>query len=283
MSPAARRAPTGPKGAADASTAPVVVTGPPRRLLVALPADRAPRIDTTAPIEATLEGATIQSISLSGPRRRDPGGPRIKLRLDPLTPPGRYEGTATVGGLELPIVAEVQPRVFVRHEPAVIELEVQPGATAELTVTLQNLGNVPTGAPEVSSFTLLDREGFSDAFYRAIGPPPPEGKQRVDVFFDDLAASNGGEVRATVVAPKSDRIAPGDTATLTLRLAFAEKLRPGAQYAGAWNIDATHVPVRITVPDEGAPPTAPTAPVDAPSRDPKPSTRSRRRKEAPSS
>lgn len=269
MSPTARRAPSKPKAA------PVVVTGTPRKLVVTLPADQAPLIDPTAPVEATLEGATIESITFAGPRRSDPDGLRVKLRVDPLTPPGRYEGTATVGGVKVPIVAEVQPRVAVHHEPRIVVLDVAPAQTIDVPITVRNTGNVPTDVPDVSGFVLLDRSGFSDAFYHAITEPPPEGKQRVDVLFDDLAASSGGAVTVTAKRDGTWPLAPGETGVVTVTLAFTDDLRPGAQYAGAWDIEATHVPFRITVPP---------VPIEAP-KPPKTTTKPRtaRRKETPPS
>lgn len=247
MTPTARRAPSKPKAL------PVVVTGTPRKLTVALPADRAPAIDPTAPVEATLKGATIESITFAGPRRSDPDGLRVKLRLDPLTPPGTYRGTASVGGVKFPIVAEVQPRVAIHHEPRIIVLDAAPATTIDVPVTVRNTGNVPTDVPDVSAFVLLDRSGLSDAFFHAIGEPPPEGKQRVDVLFDDLAASSGGPVTVTAKREGKWPLAPGDTGVVTISLAFTDELRPGAQYTGAWDIEATHVPFRITVPEGQTP------------------------------
>lgn len=256
---------------ARVKAAPVVVRGTPRRLTVTLPAAQAPAIDPTAPVQAELAGATIESITFAGPRRSDPDGLRVKLRLDPLTPPGRYEGTATVGKVKVPIVAEVEPRVAISHDPKIIALEVAPAASVDVPITVRNTGNVATDVPDLSTFVLLDRSGFNDAFLRAIGDDPPEGKQRVDVLFDELAASNGGRVTVTAKRDGKWPLEPGATGTVVVTFAFTGKLRPGAQYTGAWDVEATHVPVRITVPP---------APVDVPPPRTKP--RTTRRKETPS-
>ncbi len=204
------------------------------------------------PIEATLKGAKVAEVTVSG--LTDPGfgktAPRIRVVVDPLTPPGRYEGTATIGKRKVPLVAEVEPTVRVRTDPTRIELEARPGETVDVTVRLQNLGNVATDVPVKATFALLDRSGFGDAFDHALREPPPEGKERVDVFFDDLAQSHGGEVIATAVRDPDEPVAPGATGTVHLSLRFSDRLKPGAEYSGSWNIDATHVPVRITVPEE---------------------------------
>ncbi|MBJ7471711.1 MAG: hypothetical protein JHD16_10440 [Solirubrobacteraceae bacterium] len=288
---AARRS---PKAAAVAER--VLANGPPRRLAFDLPPGALATADAGA-IKATLKGATISRVSLST-RGQDRGRPpRIKVRVDPLTPPGRYEGTATIGTTTIPIVADVQPTNRVRTTPTMIEVSPAPGETVEVTLTLLNLSNVGTDVPAQASFPLLDRSGFGDAFYHAIGEDPPEGKQRIDVLLDDLAATHGGVVTAHAVKDSPGPIAPGQSAAITLALTFPKQLRPGAEYAGSWNIDATHVPVRVKVPGgepvapapvatEGtAQPTAPIA-AKAPTRTkaptaakPKPPTKSTPRKE----
>lgn len=244
MSPTARRAP-----AKRPRREPVVLRGTPRKLRVTIPVVGTEPLDLDGDIEATFKGAEVEWISIAEPRRNSlDDGPQIKLRLDPLTPPGRYEGTATVGKAKVPIVAEVEPRVAIQHDPPVVELTPDPAATLDVPITIRNTGNVPTDVPDASTFVLLDRSGFSDAFYRAIGEPPPDGKQRVDVLFDELAESTGGPVTVTVKRKGRWPLAPGATGTVTVSFAFTDQIRPGAQYAGAWDLDATHVPVRITVP-----------------------------------
>lgn len=266
-------------------SAPVVVTGTPRKLTATVPGDRAPAIDPTAPVDATLDGATIDSITFEGPRRSDPDGLRVKLRLDPLTPPGRYEGTAKIDGVRIPLVAEVQPWVAIRHEPRIIVLDAAPADAIEVPLTIRNIGNVPTDVPDVSQFVLLDRSGFSDAFYRAVSADLPKDERRVDVLFDDLAASSGGAVTVTAKREGAWPLQPGETGTVIVTLAFGQKLRPGAQYTGAWDVEATHVPVRITVPPAPVDAPAPSAP--APGKRATPSTTkpraARRRKETPPS
>lgn len=247
MTPAPRR--TGTKTAARAKASPVVASGPPRWMTFNVPGETLESL-AGQPIEATLKGAKIAQVSLSG--LTDPGLeqplPRIRVVVDPLTPPGRYEGTATIGKQTVPLVAEVEPTIRVRTDPSRLELTAGPGETVKATVRLQNLGNVPTDVPATASFALLDRSGFGDAFDHALREPPPPGKERVDVFFDDLAESHGGEVIALATKDTDGPVAPGTTGTVSLTLTFSERLKPGAEYSGSWNIDATHVPVRITVP-----------------------------------
>lgn len=227
---------------------PLIGKGPPRSLWFGIPREAVSGVQRHE-IEATLDGAVIDRVTLAGLRSRTPGrGPRIKVRVDPFTPPGRYEGTATIGTTKIPIVAEVGRAITVRADPPVIEVRPRPGETMHVEVTIENLGNVPTDVPAESSFTLLDRSGFGDAFYHSIAEPPPAGKQRIDVLFDDLAASNGGRVVATATDDTAGPILPNGSRTIQLALAFSEQLRPGAQYAGGWNIDAIHIPVRVAVP-----------------------------------
>lgn len=257
----------------------MVASGPPRWMTFNVPGETLQSL-AGQPIEAKLKGAKVAQVSLSG--LTDPGIgeelPRIRVVVDPLTPPGRYEGTATIGKRTVPLVAEVEPTVRVRTDPSRIELDARAGETVEVTVKLQNLGNVPTDVPAATSFALLDRSGFGDAFDHALREPPPEGKQRIDVLFDDLALSHGGEVIAIAKKDADGPVEPGTIGTVTLSLTFSDRLKPGAEYAGSWNIDATHIPVRIKVPADGPAAAAAAEPAPAkPAAKPRP-----KRKETPS-
>lgn len=261
MSPAPRRT-SAPRGGSKARA---IAAGPPRWVTFGVPGETIESL-AGAPIEATLKGATIAQIGLTGliTRVGESAGPQIRVVVDPLTPPGRYEGTATIGKRKLPLVADVAPTIRVRTDPSRLELQARPGETVEVAVRLHNLGNVPTDVPALSGFSLLDRSGFGEALDHALREPPPAGKQRVDVLFDDLAESHGGEVLAAASSKPAGPVAPGATAEVHLSLTFSDRLRPGAEYAGAWNIDATHVPVRVRVPDDA--PVLTAASVPAPAR-----------------
>ena len=171
----------------------------------------------------------------------------MTLRLPRSTPPGTYEGSAEIEGRTVPIVAEVEARPLAQAEPRRIVLEAAPGETATVDVTLVNTGNVPLDLSEPVTFCLFDGRGLEHAAWAALSAEPPKGKQRLDVFLDDLAESHGGLV--TVKPENGKAIAAGESRALRLTLRFSDRLRPGKRYAGAWRADGIRIPFRVTTPE----------------------------------
>ena len=134
----------------------------------------------------------------------------MTLRLPGSTPPGRYEGSAEIEGQEIPIVAEVEERPRLEADPRRLSVEVAPGGTASVELTILNTGNVPRDLSGASTFCLFDGQGTEHAFWAALATDPPEGKQRIDVLLDDLAESHGGlRDREVERAPRSSPASRG--------------------------------------------------------------------------
>jgi hypothetical protein len=226
-----------------AARAPLTFRGPPHHLssLVALPETPATRLAA----EATLDGAEIHRLAVRPPREGSPLG-KVTLRLPRSTPPGAYPGTVTIAGEELPVVAEVEPRSRLDVAPSSLAFELEPGAEAAAEVTIVNSGNVAFALPAASQFCVFDGSGIDHAFWLAFTSDPPEGKQRVDVLLDDLADAHGGlvEVRARA---QSRTIAPGGAREAKISFRFSKRIKPGGSYAGAWDVEGLHVPIRVTV------------------------------------
>lgn len=218
--------------------------GPPNHLtaLVELPE----AADTRVEAAAQLEGAEVQSFAVRPLSREGVAMARVRIRLPKSTPPGAYQGSVTIAGEELPFVAEVEPRRNIDVAPSHLSLEVNPGAEATADVSLLNLGNVPFELPAASRFCIFDGGGVDHAFWLAFTSDPPEGKQRVDVLLDDLADAHGGlvEVRARA---QSRTIAPGGAREAKISFRFSKRIKPGGSYAGAWDVEGLHVPIRVTV------------------------------------
>jgi hypothetical protein len=242
MSPGARKA-----ASADA---PVRFRGPPHRLtsLVALPDGQ----EAASRPKALLEGAQIEGAQLRGlavrPVTRE-GGPtmsKVTLRLPKSTPPGSYPGSVEVGGRQVPVVVEVEPRPKVEVSPSRLTFEVEPGAEVTAAVTLLNVGNVPFQVPAASKFCVFDGSGVDHAFWVALASDPPEGKERIDLLLDDLAESHGGLVEVRARSAKRT-IAPAEASEVEVTLRFTDRLRPGRAYAGSWDADGLHLRIRVSV------------------------------------
>lgn len=168
----------------------------------------------------------------------------MTLRLPKSTPPGTYEGSAEIEGRTVPIVAEVEARPLAQAEPRRVVLDAAPGETATVDVTLVNTGNVPLDVSEPVTFCLFDGRGLEHAAWAALSAEPPKGKQRLDVFLDDLAESHGGLV--TLKPENGKAIAAGESRAVRLTLRFSDRLLPGKRYAGAWRADGIRIPFRVT-------------------------------------
>ena len=237
--------------AARADVTPLTFRGPPHRLssLVALPDAQ----DARAKVEARLEGAEIRKFAVRPLTREGLGMSRVTLGLPKSTPPGTYSGSVALGGQEVPIVVEVEPRPRLDVDPSRLSLEIEPGAEVSTDVTVLNLGNVPFDLPAASTFCVFDGSGVDHAFWLAFASDPPEGKERIDVLLDDLAQSHGGLVE--VRARADDRtIAPGEARDVQVGLRFSDRLRPGHSYSGAWDADGLRLSVQVRVPERKAKP-----------------------------
>ena len=234
---AARRTATRRRG----SEPPLLFRGPPGRLSSLVPLSL---VEGPGPLEVALKGADAVRARARALTRSGDGGARLRVRVPDWTPPGRYQGSVRVGEREIPVVAEVEPRPRVRADPPRLTMEAAPGEERAAEVTLLNTGNVPCSIPAVSRFCIFDGGGFEHAAWTALSTDPPRGKERIDLFMDDLAESHGGLVEVATTDRKE--IAPGEARRVRVTLRFSDRLRPGRDYAGAWAVPGLRLPVRVT-------------------------------------
>jgi hypothetical protein len=181
---------------------------------------------------------------------REPGDPpELRVRLAASTPPGRYEGAATVGDRTVPVQIEVEPAERLRATPSRFEILAEPSGSEGVEIQFVNSGNVPVEIPARSSFCLFDGGGIDHAVWAALTADPPKGKGRMDVLLDDLAASHGGLVDVRV-RDGAGSIAPGERRTCRVELGWSDRLRPGRHYVGAWEVAGFRVPIRVETPRE---------------------------------
>lgn len=225
----------------------IVFRGPPDRLasLLAAPA-AAGEPEAAQEPAASLLGAEVRGLTLRSLARAGVDARRATLRLPRSTPPGTYRGSAEIEGQKVPIEAQVEPRPRLEADPRRISVEVAPGGTAAVDVTLLNTGNVPCDVSETTTFCLFDGRGLEHAVWAALASDPPKGRQRVDVLLDDLAEWHGGLVTTRV--ENGAVIESGESRQVRLTLRFSERLHPGKHYAGAWRAEGLRIPIRVTTP-----------------------------------
>lgn len=226
----------------------VVLRGPPGRLSAVAPlpaavASRDAAHGAAAEISILVAGAEPEQVRIRGGRGQG-NAQELRVRLAPSTPPGTYEGVATVGERTVPVRIEVEPAVRLRAVPSRVELRAEPRGTAAVEIRLTNGGNIPVDVPARASFCLFDGGGIDHAVWAALTTEPPKGKGRMDVLLDDLAASHGGLVDVRVRGGAGS-LAPGESRTCLVDLGWSDRLRPGRRYLGAWDVAGLRIPVRV--------------------------------------
>jgi hypothetical protein len=93
-------------------------------------------------------------------------GARIRLRLDPATPPGRYLGEVRLAGLARPVDIEVIQEIDLAIRPAPLIIDAALGERQRLAVSFESRGNVPL---------MLDLAG-----HYPLGEELPLGPERLE-------------------------------------------------------------------------------------------------------
>ncbi len=193
-----------------------------------------------------LPGVLSQPLAVRPVFRRDLNTSQLRFRLPRSTPPGTYPGTVEMGGRQLPISVEVDPRSELRLNPHSLMIKAKSAGKVSVDLTLQNLGNLPFLVESKHTFCLYDGSGVDQAFYAALVEELPEGKRRIDRLMDELAESHGGLVRL-IVEKGAGEVSPGDTREMRVDFHFSNRLRAGHVYSGYWSFSDFHYLVEVEV------------------------------------
>src|SRR5262249_31616886 len=93
---------------------------------------------------------------------------RMRFTLPPVTPAGRYQGSAHIDGEEIPVVVDVQPRLGLAISPGNLFVEASAGAEATTIVALLNRGNVACDIGKAYVFRLFDNSAYDRALAAAL-------------------------------------------------------------------------------------------------------------------
>jgi hypothetical protein len=172
----------------------------------------------------------------------------LRFSLPETTPPGSYSGTAEVGGVEFPVVAEVEAHLSLRIAPTMLTVAAAPGATVDAHVTALNDGNVAFEIRSAYAFGLFDQEGIEAAFGAGFRDETAKGERRFDRFVETLADHH--ELARLQVSEGGGPLQPGEVRALALSLRLPDGLEPGRTYQGTWTLYTVGYTVRVAVADE---------------------------------
>lgn len=180
----------------------------------------------------------------------DTGISRVHLRLSRSTPPGTYLGTMETDEQTQNLVIEVEPRKRISILPKRASISGMAGATAELRLTLINLGNIPLDVPKAGGFGLFQKQGMDQAVGRTFQEKPVRGERSVDRFMDALRDGYGG-VAKLKIREGAGTLEPGDSRDARLVFQIPAQLIPNNSYWGLWSIHDYNYKIEIEVlPDE---------------------------------
>ena len=156
----------------------------------------------------------------------------LRLRLDPATPPGRYEGTVNLAGQGRTVAIDVLPQTKLSIRPAPVVVDAAAGREQTFTVALENGGNVPltidlTGhyplgeevpiAPDRIAEATAGDNPLAAIFDRVLGRAP--APTLIPFGVVTLAMPDGPEV-----------LQPGDARTVQVSISLPAGLSPTARY-----------------------------------------------------
>lgn len=150
---------------------------------------------------------------------------RLRLMLDPATPPGRYEGELALGDLRRPLVIDILPELKLEIRPAPVMVDAALGAGQAFKAAVENQGNVPL---------TIDAAGAYPLGEEVVVPPGDDSPPLHLGLPSPFEAERPNLVRAGVVDLRQPggarRLAPGETQVLTLEISLPDDLKPGARY-----------------------------------------------------
>lgn len=158
---------------------------------------------------------------------------QIRLRLDPATPPGRYEGGVEIAGVARPIVIDVVETIDIAIRPQPVVIDLASGPKHKTAVAIENRGNVPLTIDLAGDYPLGEEIAI---FPERIERDESDALRRLaDLFARTIGARARRAMRdaGTVTLAMPDgvmRIDPGATQTVAVGVTLPEGLSPGIRY-----------------------------------------------------
>jgi hypothetical protein len=188
----------------------------------------------------------------------------VVLRLDPLTPPGRYEGSVEIAGVSRPLEIDIVEDIKLAIRPAPLILDISSGCVQQRVAAFENRGNAPLQI-DVSGEYALGEETPIPAREETT---PGGGAEVFDVFLN-LGRRPALQQVGTIglAMPQGPfRLPAGETRAALIELTVPEELSPTLRHRAfvpIYNADleimviraAKQTPMRSTQPKTRGPKT----------------------------
>ncbi len=170
---------------------------------------------------------------------------RVRLRLDPHTPPGRTEVEVVVGDARTTAVLEVAEHPRVRITPPAVAVSAPPGATVTTRVVVANLGNVTVPLDRLGAVTLDEDGGVCRSLDGALRAAGEKGYQAVlDEAVRRVAGTRVDQLRVRAADPSP--VEPGQTRAVDLELRLPADMSAGRTYSGMLRLVGASLLVQVT-------------------------------------
>jgi hypothetical protein len=184
-----------------------------------------------------VQVASVEATSATGAvltaRSASVVGGRVRLRLDPGTPSGRYTGKLSVAGSAQPIEIDVVETTALRIRPASLILDLAVGHAQQASVAVENRGNVALTIDLTGDYPLGEELPLL-----AVEPAaaPDDGLQRLAALFSRASGTRPGRAlrevgHVTLAMPDgSVQLEPGATRMVSVGMVFPRGLSATARY-----------------------------------------------------
>ncbi len=263
---------------------PVVVRGFPDRLVGTVPlrnAGQETAVLRTAILQEPddrlgLRTGSIRRIATTVLHPEQRRSARLRLRLDPTTPPGEYQARVEVGGSSRPLLISVVERIAIDLEPTSFVIENRPGESVSKSATVTNRGNVPVTIGEIGPVPLDDEQKECRILRRAAEALDSEETITLDRLVEAIARASkrvldeSGLLRVRNLSGTVE-VSPGETVRLDLQVDVPATLDPHTRYRASapiitkdlrflivpWRASLPEKPVRSTRTPRTAKPATP--------------------------
>lgn len=183
---------------------------------------------------------------------------QVWMRLDPATPPGRYEGGIEIAGVARPVQIDVLETVKLSIRPSPLVIDLALGRSQRAAVAFENRGNVPLTIDVAGVYPIgeeipifperIDREDgdtierLADLFARTIGARARRAMRETGAIT--LAMPDGAA-----------RVEPGTAQTVAVGVSLPEGLAQTGRYRAFIPIYSSDLELVVVTAAKQAPPT----------------------------